>query len=213
MIEACSGKSRHHPLAVQVGPSLGHRAEQRYLLIDPHPHGANPTTSTARSLLETGRTRPLEIGGGTVNGIELGQRVADVVGRQQLGKVLWSKRLRGRDRSLPQKASALYVCEQGCVLGDASDCVADRFRWADVTEFTKKISELRVQKTLDVTPRHKSTDYRFTFKLPDRTVTLKGTTSKLWVSAFDGFSELVSPLVCAAQLPGMLAALRCTMAS
>lgn len=140
---------------------------------------------------------------------QLGRLVADVAGQGELGKLLWSRQLHKRDRSVLKKASTVHVFEQGLVLGDQSDAVADAFRWSDVDEFTRKIVEHRVQGATQVTSYKRTwTDYEFSFKLPDRTVLLTGVTDKRWVSVFDGFAELVAPLVCAAQLPRMSAALQ-----
>jgi hypothetical protein len=139
----------------------------------------------------------------------LGPRVADVTGQGQLGKLLWSAQLAKRDRSVLRKARTVHVFEQGLVLGDQDDAVADAFRWTDVDELTRDIVEHRVQSSVQVTSyKRRWIDYRFSFKLPDRTVVLSGVTDEGWVSVFEGFSELVSPLVCAAQLPGMMSALR-----
>jgi hypothetical protein len=130
-----------------------------------------------------------------------GPRVADTGGQGQWGKVLWSRQLRKPDRSTHRKANTLHVLERGCLLGDASGVVADSFRWGEVVEFTKQIVEQHVNY------KYKSTDFSFTFKLPDRTHGFTGRSTNRRVSVFDGFSAVVSPLVCAAQLPVMLTAL------
>jgi hypothetical protein len=116
-----------------------------------------------------------------------------------LGKLLWSRQLSKPDRSvLDRKARTIHVFEQGCVLGDEADGVGDGFRWGDVAHFTQRIVEHRANN------RYQSTDYSFGFKLPDRAIQLTGRSDKRRTSVFEGFSQLVSPLVCAAQLPGML---------
>jgi hypothetical protein len=136
-----------------------------------------------------------------------GSRVADVVDQGQLGKLVWSRELKRPDRSWP-KAKILHVFDQGCVLGDDADGVKESFRWAEVAEFTKKIVGEHVGYKYHVSYKVVSTDYNFTFKLADRTVLLSGRSDKRLESVFEGFSDLVSPLVCAAQLPGMQAALQ-----
>jgi len=130
-----------------------------------------------------------------------GPRAAGTGGQGRWGKLLWSRQLRKPDRSIHRKASTLHVLERGCVLGGESGTVADSFGWNDVVEFTKGIVEHHVNY------KYKSTEFSFTFKLPDRTHGFTGRSTDRRESVFDGFSELVSPLVRAAQLPTMLTAL------
>jgi hypothetical protein len=148
----------------------------------------------------------------------LGPRVVDVRDQGQLGKPLSSKRLERPDRSIHQKAATMHVFEQGLVLGDESGAVAEGFRWEEVDEFTKKVVEQIFQGPTQVN-RHKAkwTEYSFTFKVADRQILLTGRTDEKGTlsalkggarpSVFEGFSDLVSPLVCAAQLPRLLGAL------
>jgi hypothetical protein len=149
----------------------------------------------------------------------LGPRVVDVRDQGQLGKLLSSRRLEKPDRSIHQKASTVHVFEEGLVLGDASDAVAEGFRWDEVDEFTKEVVERILQGPTQVKGyKSKSTEYSFTFKVAERQILLTGRTDEKRVlsalqggpkaSVFEGFSELVSPLVCAAQLPRLLGALR-----
>jgi hypothetical protein len=152
-----------------------------------------------------------------VQGMRLGPRVVDVRDQGQLGKLLASKRLEKPDRSIQQKASTFHVFEQGLVLGDASDAVAEGFRWDEVDEYRKSfVTNILRGRTQITSYKSKNTEYSFTFKVAERTIQLSGRTDEKRTltgsvlqggpkaSVLEGFDELVSHRVCAAQLPGML---------
>jgi hypothetical protein len=146
--------------------------------------------------------------------IELEPHVAYIASDQQLGDLLWSRRLikpdKGwSDRSLVKTASTVHVFEHGCVLGHDSEESTNAFRWDEVISFSQQVVEHMVNKSsLSMQYNYESTEYGFTFKLPGRTLMLSGRSTEKRSSALEGFRELVSPLVARAQVSGMLAALQ-----
>jgi hypothetical protein len=145
--------------------------------------------------------------------VELEPHVTRIARDRQLGDLLWSRPLtkpdKGySDRSLVKSANAVHVFEHGCVLGHDAEESSHPFRWDEVISFNKKIVEHSVRtSSLRLEYDDESTQYDFTFKLPGRTLMLTGRSTEKRDSVLKGFSELVSPLVARAQVPGMLAAL------
>lgn len=97
------------------------------------------------------------------------------------------------------KATEIYVFEDGCVLGNAKNDTYDHFRWDDVERFTQWAGHK---------PVRKSTTLTYGFGLLDgRTLKVDGMATGPNRSGLEGFGELVDPMVTAAQLPAMAARL------